>query len=88
MQTAGFYVFHLKLETFIENWKFLLVFTVNTKALQKPKDSNTILTFIIPNIQLYENYMLHNWKPTSLDELTPIIFNKGLTHLDSKASIY
>ena len=28
------------------------------------------------------------WKPPSLGELTPIIFNKGLTHLGSEASIY
>ena len=29
-----------------------------------------------------------NWKPSSISELTPIIFNTGLTHLGSKVSIY
>ena len=28
------------------------------------------------------------WKPPSLSELTPMIFNKGVTHLGSEASIY
>ena len=28
------------------------------------------------------------WRPPSLRELTPMIFNTGLTHLDSEASIY
>ena len=27
-----------------------------------------------------------NWKPPSQSELTPMIFNKGLTHLGSKVS--
>ena len=27
-----------------------------------------------------------NWRPPSLSELTPIIFNKGLAHLGSEAS--
>ena len=29
-----------------------------------------------------------NWMPTSLSELTPMIFIKGLTYLDSEASNY
>ena len=28
------------------------------------------------------------WSPPSLSELTPMIFNAGLTHLGSEASIY
>ena len=28
------------------------------------------------------------WRPPSLSELTPIVFNTGLTHLGSEASIY
>ena len=29
-----------------------------------------------------------NWRPPSLSELTPMIFNMGLTYLDSEALIY
>ena len=29
-----------------------------------------------------------NWRPPSQIELTPMIFNMGLTHLDSEASNY
>ena len=29
-----------------------------------------------------------NWRSPSLSELTPMIFNTGLTHLDSEASNY
>ena len=29
---------------------------------------------------------LNNWRPTSLSELTPTIFNPGLTHLGWEAS--
>ena len=28
------------------------------------------------------------WMPPSLSELTPMVFNTGLTHLGSEASIY
>ena len=30
---------------------------------------------------------IHIWWPSNLSELTPMIFNTGLTHLDSKASV-
>ena len=35
-------------------------------------------------IHLNINYI---WRPSSLSELTPIMFNMGLTHLGSEASI-
>ena len=28
------------------------------------------------------------WRPPSLSELTPMVYNTGLTHLGSEASIY
>ena len=34
----------------------------------------------------FQGYL--NWKPTSLSELTPMIFNTGLTQLGSEASNY
>ena len=35
----------------------------------------------------HENYTYNMWRPPSLSELTPMVFNEGLTHLDSEASI-
>ena len=32
--------------------------------------------------------VMMNWRPTSLSELTPVIFKVELTHLDSDASNY
>ena len=33
-------------------------------------------------------YINYNWRPPSLSELTPMVFNTGLTHLGSEASKY
>ena len=39
-----------------------------------------------------KNYLLIyagvKWRPPSLSELTPMVFNTGLTHLGLKATIY
>ena len=47
------------------------------------KQSRDLCFFDIYNILL-----LDIWRPSSLNELTPMIFNTGLTHLRSEASIY
>ena len=36
---------------------------------------------------LMNKYCYLNWRPPSLSELTPMLFNTGLTHLGSEASI-
>ena len=40
------------------------------------------------NLNKLYDFFRHIWRPPSLSELTPMIFNTGLTHLGSEASIY
>ena len=44
-----------------------------------------ILYFIL--IFKKQNNKHEKWRPPSLSELTPMVFNTGLTHLGSEASI-
>ena len=44
------------------------------------------IQFIDINILII--FYLYKWRPPRLSELTPMIFNTGLTHLGSEASIY
>ena len=45
-----------------------------------------IKTKIIKNSKT--TYLYSKWRPPSLNELTPIIFSMGLTHLGSEAAKY
>ena len=46
------------------------------------------ITFIILLLLDEIFFSMITWRPPSLSELTPMIFNAGLTHLGSEASIY
>ena len=43
----------------------------------------TILYFVVYFIVLLFDFLFNNWRPTSLSELTPMLFNMWLTHLGS-----
>ena len=54
---------------------------------QVKKHDKTIPMSITPcKISKYELKNLLLWKPSSLSELTPMLFNTGLTHFGSEAS--
>ena len=55
----------------------------NTLKIMK-KGSKYDLILILLLCTKYSN----KWRPSSLNELTPMICNKGLTHLGSEASKY
>ena len=48
------------------------------------KVKNQIVNYFHYFFNMYNN----KWRPPSLSELTPMIFNTGLTHLGSEASKY
>ena len=43
---------------------------------------------LIPSTYILIFFNIYIWRPPSLSELTPMIFNTGLTHLGSEASNY
>ena len=40
------------------------------------------------NLDHTKNLSRYIWRPSRLSELTPMVFNTGLTHLGLEASIY
>ena len=49
---------------------------------------NKKISIIYKTVRFYCREKLNKWKLSSLSELTPMIFNMGLTNLASKGSIY
>ena len=41
---------------------------------------------LVITLRTHDTILMHNWRPPGLSELTLIIFDKELTHLNSKAS--